>query len=66
VRHVNATQQETNGVVFTCTCSFKLPDESSVDVQKEMNVREKYGNVLGGVKTWWELEDAPSVLDVSR
>jgi len=62
VRHVNVTQQETKGIVFTCICSFKLPDESPVDLQQTMSVRESYRDVLGDVKTWWELEDAPSVL----
>ena len=62
VRHVNITQQETKGIVFTCICSFKLSDDNPVDLQQPMAVREKYKDVLGDVKTWWELEDAPSVL----
>lgn len=62
VRRVDVTQQDTKGIVFTCTCSFKLPDESHVDMQKTMIVKEKYRDVLGDVKTWWELGDAPSVL----
>ena len=66
VRHVNVTQQETEGTVFTCTCSFKLQDDSPVDLQQTMNVKEKYKDVLGDVKSWWKLEDAPSVLDMSR
>ena len=62
VQRVHVTQQETKGIVFTCICSFKLPDDSPVDMQKMMNVKEKYKDVLGDAKTWWELKDAPSVL----
>jgi len=62
VRRVDVTQQETRGIVFTCICSFKLPDDSPVDLQQTMNVKEKYKDILGDAKTWWELKDAPSVL----
>ncbi|KAI5251464.1 Thioesterase/thiol ester dehydrase-isomerase [Aureobasidium subglaciale] len=45
-RLVNVTQAEGNGICFTCTCSFKLPEESHFDVQEKIDLDQQYGHVL--------------------
>jgi len=50
VRSVEVTQVEGKGICFTCTCSFKLPDEDVLHVQRRGDLREKYKSVLQGVE----------------
>lgn len=47
-RIVNVTQAQGKGICFTCTCSFKRPEESPLDIQEEVNVWHKYQDVLRG------------------
>lgn len=61
VRSVNVTQEEGKGICFSCICSFKLPDQSPIDWQEQVNMREKYESVLGHAKTVDELPDAPTL-----
>ncbi|KAI4726223.1 Thioesterase/thiol ester dehydrase-isomerase [Aureobasidium sp. EXF-10728] len=49
-RLVNVTQAEGDGICFTCTCSFKLPEESHFEVQEKIELDQKYGLVLSGKK----------------
>jgi hypothetical protein len=66
VRTVNVTQEEGKGICFSCHCSFKRPEPGSINWQERVNMNEKYGVVLDGVKSTWEMEEAPSVLDMAR
>lgn len=43
---VNVTQAEGDGICFTCTCSFKLSEESHFDVQEKIDLEQQYGKVL--------------------
>ncbi|KAH0345972.1 Thioesterase/thiol ester dehydrase-isomerase, partial [Aureobasidium melanogenum] len=56
-RLVNVTQAEGDGICFTCTCSFKLAEESHFDVQEKIDLDREYGAVLSGKKPedWEEL-----------
>jgi len=49
-RTVNVTQAEGKGICFTCTCSFKLPEESTLDAQEDIDIWGKYASVLDGTK----------------
>lgn len=54
---MNVTQAEGDGICFTCTCSFKLAEESHFDVQEKIDLDREYGAVLSGKKPedWEEL-----------
>lgn len=47
-RSVSVFQIAAHGAMFTCTCSFKKEEESPVDVQDQMNLKEIYRDVLQG------------------
>jgi acyl-CoA thioesterase II len=47
-RSVTVTQAEEHGTMFTCTCSFKREESSSVEYQEEVSLKEKYKEVLHG------------------
>lgn len=47
-RIVHVTQAEGKGICFTCTCSFKLPEDSPLDVQEEIDLDSQYSIVLKG------------------
>lgn len=49
-RIVNVTQAEGKGICFTCTCSFKIAEDSFLDVQEDVNLWDKYAVVLDGTK----------------
>ena len=54
---VNVTQAEGKGICFTCTCSFKLPEEGNLDVQEKIDLDKQYEVVLSGKKPedWQEV-----------
>ncbi|THV85511.1 Thioesterase/thiol ester dehydrase-isomerase [Aureobasidium pullulans] len=56
-RLVNVTQAEGKGICFTCTCSFKLPEEGNLDVQEKIDLDKQYEVVLSGKKPedWQEV-----------
>lgn len=69
VRTVNVTQAEESGIVFTCTCSFKLPETVKLgglptgpDWQEKLDIEEQYKEVLSKMKSPWDMPDAPSLL----
>lgn len=69
IRTVNVTQVEDDGIVFTCTCSFKLPERvetkglpTGPDWQEKVNIEEEYKEALGKTSSPWEMTDAPSLL----
>jgi hypothetical protein len=45
---VTVTQTAESGTIFTCTCSFKRDETSSVDYQDTCNIRERFRDVLEG------------------
>ena len=47
-RIVNVTQAEGKGICFTCTCSFKTDETSTLEVQEHVDVWDKYKDVLEG------------------
>ncbi|KAF2010097.1 acyl-CoA thioesteras-like protein [Aaosphaeria arxii CBS 175.79] len=47
-RSVTVTQVAEKGTMFTCTCSFKRDEPSSVDVQDTVKIEERFKEVLGG------------------
>ncbi|KAF2129385.1 acyl-CoA thioesteras-like protein [Dothidotthia symphoricarpi CBS 119687] len=47
-RFVTVTQVEGAGDMFTCTCSFKREELSSIEVQEPINIKETYREVLQG------------------
>lgn len=47
-RIVKVTQAEGKGVCFTCTCSFKTPESSPLDVQDSIDLWKTYPSVLKG------------------
>lgn len=59
-RTVNATQAEGKGICFTCTCSFKRPEDGRVDLQETVNLEKQYDVVLSGKKPE-DWEEAPGV-----
>jgi acyl-CoA thioesterase len=59
VRSISVTQIAEKGVMFTCTCSFKRVEKSSVECQDALDLRKKYSAVLDG-KTPLDHPDAPS------
>jgi len=59
VRIVNVTQEEGKGICFSANCSFKLPDRSPIDWQERVDLREKYKDVLGHIKTPADLPSCP-------
>lgn len=59
VRTVDVTQEDTRGICFTCTCSFKRPERTLLDVQKRTDIVKLYQRALGG-KAPHEHQDAPS------
>jgi acyl-CoA thioesterase II len=63
-RIVNVTQARGKGVCFTCTCSFKTDETSTLDVQEPMDLWRKYDSVLKG-KTPDDFPEAPG-MDVPR
>ncbi|KAF1812618.1 acyl-CoA thioesteras-like protein [Eremomyces bilateralis CBS 781.70] len=59
-RMVTATQIAEKGATFTCTCSFKRAEFSSVDYQSNLDLHGKYKAVLAG-KQPFDHPDAPSL-----
>lgn len=59
VRTIDVTQGDIKGICFTCTCSFKRPDPTPLDIQQHVNVSRIYEAVLGG-KSPAEHRDMPS------
>ncbi|TKA62029.1 hypothetical protein B0A55_10962 [Friedmanniomyces simplex] len=59
-RIVNVTQAQGKGICFTCTCSFKIPEDSPLDAQEEVDLYSKYRDVLGG-KTPEDFEECPGM-----
>lgn len=47
-RQVNVTQDPSKGVCFTCICSFKKPEASNNERQLDLDLGEKYKDVLLG------------------
>jgi len=65
VRTVEVTQEETRGVCFTCSCSFKRPEragEGRVHVQRGLVVEEEYEAVLEGKRP----EDHPDQMSLMQ
>jgi len=64
VRTVEVTQEETRGVCFTCTCSFKRPEvgEGVVEVQRGLVVGEEYEAALKGKRP----EDHPDQMSLMQ
>lgn len=58
-RTITVTQIAERGVMFTCTCSFKRAETSSVECQHSMDIKKKYSAVLEG-KRPFDHPDAPS------
>ena len=59
-RIVNVTQAQGKGFCFTCTCSFKRPEDSPLDVQEKVDLWSKYEDVLGGNKPS-DFEECPGM-----
>ncbi|KAK3680098.1 hypothetical protein LTR78_000475 [Recurvomyces mirabilis] len=59
-RIVNVTQARGKGICFTCTCSFKNPETSPLDVQESVNIWEKYSSILSGKKPS-DFEECPGM-----
>jgi acyl-CoA thioesterase II len=59
-RIVNVTQTTGKGLCFTCTCSFKTNEESTLEVQESVNLWEKYDSVLNGKKPE-DFDEAPGI-----
>jgi acyl-CoA thioesterase len=45
-RSVSVSQVAADGEMFTCTCSFKKEETSSVDIQDPLNLKDMYQDVL--------------------
>lgn len=60
IRIVNVTQSEGSGVCFTCTCSFKTGESSSLDKQAVLDIPETYKSVLEGRRPE-DFEEAPGM-----
>jgi acyl-CoA thioesterase len=58
-RRVDVTQEEENGVIFTCVCSFKTP-EANVNERLKKKSLEEYQSVFQG-KAIDSLPEAPGV-----
>jgi acyl-CoA thioesterase len=63
-RQVHVTQDPTQGVCFTCICSFKRPEKSVEERQLKVDIKEKYAVVLKGKRTedWPECPGVDSPL----
>ncbi|GAB7354168.1 hypothetical protein MBLNU459_g4722t1 [Dothideomycetes sp. NU459] len=59
-RIVHVTQAEGKGICFTCTCSFKLSEDSPLDVQEEIDIRRQYAILLDGKKPE-DFDEAPGM-----
>lgn len=60
IRQVEVTQDETAGICFTCTCSFKREDWNPLELQERVDLQGQYASVLGSPATKPEdLPDAP-------
>ena len=59
-RIVNVTQAEGKGIAFTCTCSFKLAETSTLDVQADVDLWRKYRSVLRN-KSPEEFDETPGM-----
>lgn len=59
-RIVNVTQAEGKGICFTCTCSFKIPEDSNFDVQHSVDLYQRYSKVLAGTRPE-DWEEAPGM-----
>jgi acyl-CoA thioesterase len=57
VRNVIVTQSK--GICFTCICSFKRAETSTVDIQQELDISQEYSSVIQGKKPF-DHEEAPS------
>lgn len=55
IRAVDVTQDETKGICFTCTCSFKTEDWNPLELQERVNLQKQYASVLEGKR----IEDHP-------
>ena len=60
VRTVDVTQEETKGICFTCTCSFKKPDTAPFGFQERLDIGKEYASVLEGRRPE-DHADAPSI-----
>jgi acyl-CoA thioesterase II len=59
-RIVNVTQTRGKGVCFTCTCSFKTEESSTLEAQESVDLWKKYDSVLNG-KTPEDFPEAPGM-----
>ena len=59
-RIVNVTQAEGKGICFTGTCSFKMPEESPLDVQEKIDLDAQYSVALKG-KRPEDWDEAPGM-----
>ncbi|GAB7339204.1 hypothetical protein MBLNU457_5863t1 [Dothideomycetes sp. NU457] len=59
-RIVNVTQAEGKGICFTCTCSFKTPEDSPLDAQERISLWDTYDVALKGTKPE-DWEEAPGM-----
>ncbi|KAF1993019.1 acyl-CoA thioesteras-like protein [Amniculicola lignicola CBS 123094] len=50
-RTVNATQDASKGIMFTCTCSFKREEGAPFEFQDTVDLKERYRDVLEGKET---------------
>lgn len=57
---MNVTQAEGKGICFTCTCSFKTDETSTLDVQEHVDIWDRYKAVLAG-KSPEEFPEAPGM-----
>jgi acyl-CoA thioesterase II len=59
-RTVNVTQATGKGICFTCTCSFKTDEDSTLDTQRPMDLWQTYSSVLKD-KTPEDFPEAPGM-----
>jgi acyl-CoA thioesterase II len=59
-RIVNVTQATGKGICFTCTCSFKTDEDSTLDTQQPMDLWQTYSSVLKD-KTPSDFPEAPGM-----
>jgi acyl-CoA thioesterase II len=59
-RIVNVTQATGKGTCFTCTCSFKTDETSTLDTQRSMDLWQTYSSVLKD-KTPEDFPEAPGM-----
>jgi acyl-CoA thioesterase II len=59
-RIVNVTQAREKGICFTCTCSFKIDETSTLDSQRSVDLWQTYSSVLKD-KTPEDFPEAPGM-----